>query len=158
MNSCARLCLQPLQCQHSNLGPERWEKEAKAPVSHGEPSLGRQIMGDFVGTPPASSTGHLQTPARYQRRLPVPWEVWAACQAWDAGFGPSHCFDWGCCLDSGSLSLLSSDSFLMMSNHRSDVTSLCLKLSDIRCGGKQGPLLLRGKQRKELTLQSGHIR
>lgn len=101
-----------------------------------------------MGTPPASSTGHLQTPARYQRRLPVPWEVWAACQAWDAGFGPSHCFDWGCCLDSGSLSLLSSDSFLVMSNHRSDVTSLCLKLSDIRCGGEARSPFVEGKAEK----------
>lgn len=69
------------------------------------------------------------------------------------GLAPSDCLTWGGWLGSGLTRAvchcLSSDSFLGMSNHHSDVTSQHLNLSEIRRGGKQGPLLLRAEQRVE---------
>lgn len=110
--------------------PKSREKGSSSPCHPRKILLGKAESWWTLCTPPASSSGHPQNPARHRQGVPMPCEARAAGQARDGGFGPClaawlratalcHC--------------LSSAGFLAMSNHHRDVTLLQRNLSGNRC-------------------------
>lgn len=134
-------------------GPGEMGEGKLKPVSPMENPLWEGRSWETLWAPPKPS----KAPARFL--VPVPGQVWAARWARGAAFGPVSLLG-SEALTRALCHCLSSDSFLVTSNHCSDVPFLHLNLYDVRCGGRQGPLLFRAEERakKELTLQPGHIR